>query len=155
MEEVGPVQEYSKTTMLQSIQSALNTANILINDEKMLEDMYKYGIKPDSNFWYNVSSDLDSLSTIIGNTGGISYGNENIDFLFQSLFRGTKRSEDYPDLFNNESTHVLNTLRGSLLTARKQLGSMHDEVKAINQLRAVANGSASRQACCYTGGEWN
>ena len=127
--------------LLQYIRQAEQLAEAI----KQTTDMIKNSRTLPSQVFGPITSDLNSLASIVGGGMALSYSLANVDAIFRARFPGyAYGGTAYYVNYRNWSQTSLDTTLGALRAAGLQGSQLNSEQSVLNAVRAMAQGTDGR-----------
>jgi type IV secretion system protein TrbJ len=125
----------------------------LEHELEMLRDMALNSIPAATVAWGETSTALDTLGKAIDLGMSISYAVSDVADVFEGRFPGYVAPTDWPAAYKSWSTSVLDTLRGTLASAGRNVADAKDVQSALDALRDSNDGATGRLEALQIGNQ--
>lgn len=125
----------------------------LEHEIEMLRDMALNSIPAATVAWGETGVALDTLGKAIDLGMSISYAASDVANVFEGRFPGYVAPTDWPAAYKSWSSSVLDTLRGTLVSAGRNVADARDVQTALDALRSSNDGAQGRLEALQIGNQ--
>ena len=125
----------------------------LEHELEMMRDMALNSLPAATVAWGETGTALDTLGKAIDLGMSISYAASDVADVFEGRFPGYVAPTDWPAAYKSWSTSVLDTLRGTLASAGRNVADARDVQTALDALRSSNDGAQGRLEALQIGNQ--
>jgi P-type conjugative transfer protein TrbJ len=125
----------------------------LQHELEMLRDMAVNSLPAATVAWGETNAALDALSRAVDVGMSISYALSDVAEVFEGRFPGYVAPTDWNAAYESWSTSVLDTLRGTLASAGRNVADARDVQSALDALRSSNDGASGRLEALQIGNQ--
>jgi type IV secretion system protein TrbJ len=136
---------------LELLHQALQQAQELSNQLKMLENMAQNLKNIPDQVWTPASQHLQSLMSVVKQGQSLAFSSSNISEEFQHKFKGFVQAESFQTDYKTWSNTVRDSLRTSLSAANLQSQQFTSEEQVLSALRSMSQSAEGRMQALQVG----